>query len=158
MRIFRNAKCVKDSTKPGEPVDSRSIWIFTNRENPYSSSSHLIKNVAREAKEQGIQIVVWPLLSNTPPPRSSLEFAWEPFFSNIISEIPFEHRLQSLNELQDGLDELQRYGKKVRRLYWGPMWLADWKEHEVNIMIDWFRFVQMQKKPAKTEIDQQTKR
>jgi hypothetical protein len=157
IRMFRKAKCVKEGNKPGDPVDSRSIWIFTNRESPYPSSAHLIQNVARDAREQEIQIVVWPL-PKVPP--TALDFSWEVFFHDIVSYNPFPHRLQSLGELQDGLEDLKRYGKKIRRLYWGPLWLPDWKEHEdkPNIMIDWFPFVQMAKKPTKVQIDQQTKR
>jgi len=177
IRMFRKAKCVKDTTttttKPNEPVDSRSIWIFTNRDNPYPSSSSssssssaaaLIQNVARDAEEQGIQIAVWPLPSNHSTP--SQVFAWSLFFENVVSypDNPFQDRLQSLEELHDGLDDLKFYGKKLRRAYWGPMWITntehddDNNDEEPQIMIDWFRFVQMATKPKLVQIDQQTKR
>jgi hypothetical protein len=180
MRIFRNSKCVKEPTtstsnKSNELVDTRSIWIFTNRENPYpSSSSHLIQNVAREAKEQGIQIIVWPLplptLSSSSTPAMENTFSQEAFFHEIASYNAFpQRRLSSSEEMVDALDDLQQQWKKTRRLYWGPMWFPDWKQQQqLNkekekddapaIMIDWFRFVQPAKKPSKVKIDQYTKR
>jgi hypothetical protein len=123
-RIFRKAKCVKDSNsaKANEAIDSRSIWIFTNRENPYPASNHLIQNVARDAKEQGIQIVVWPLPSPTAPTPL---FSHLPFYQDIASYTAFDNRLQSLEDLEDGLEDLQQHFKKIRRLYYGPMLMPD---------------------------------
>jgi hypothetical protein len=158
-RIFRKAKCVKDSSnsaKANEAIDSRSIWIFSNRENPYPSSPYLIQNVARDAKEQGIQIVVWPLPS---PTTTTPLFSHLPFYQDIASYNAFDHRLQSLEDLQDGLEDLQQHFKKIRRLYYGAMLLPDWREQEdkAAIMIDWYRFVQLAKKPSKVQIDQHSK-
>jgi hypothetical protein len=142
MRIFRNAKCVREpttGTNNDKPNDTRSIWIFTNRENPYpSSSSHLIQNVAREAKEQGIQIIVWPLplptissSSSSSTPALDNTFSQEAFFHEIASYNAFpQRRLSSSEEMLDALDDLQQQWKKTRRLYWGPMWLPDWKQQQ----------------------------
>jgi len=158
IRMFRQATCVRDRpSKPNDPVDSRSIWILTNREQPYSAESQgWIQNVAGDAKEQGIQIIVWPLGD------ASLPFAMDPFYREIVSYEAFEERLSSMEAIQDGLELLQPQWKKVRRIYYGPMWLPG--DHTLGdegltpIMVDWFRLVQMAKKPARVQIDQATNR
>lgn len=66
IRTFQEAKCVKKNTKPNEPIDTKSIWIFTNNEDPspHTKSENLremVRSVAGDAKEQDISIVLWPL-------------------------------------------------------------------------------------------------
>jgi hypothetical protein len=71
---------------------------------------------------------------------------------------------------------MQSYWKKIRKLYWGPLFLPgqqqqpettkaaddsndDGHGQQPNVMIvDWFRLVQPAKKPNKVQIDQHTKR
>lgn len=166
VRIFREAKCVREkASKPGEPTDTKSIWIFTNRDAPYSSPStlQLLQNVARDAQDSsGIQILVWPL----PHPADQAEFSMEHLFGNVVSKDVFGgRRLTCTEELEDGLEDLQQYWKKTRRLYWGPLILpgvqsqnGDEEQETPNIMVDWYRFVQFAKKPGKVQIDLETKR
>jgi hypothetical protein len=182
MRIFRKAKCVKDTTKKTSEatVDSKSIWILTNRDNPYPSLGQLIQNVARDAGEEGIQLQVWPLPSSTTQ-HDGPSFDHGAFFDNITLRPPtFPERFQSLEELLDGLDDLQDEYTKIRRAFYGPLLLPDWREQAQKeqeaaktnsdnnnnnnnnnvppIMIDWFRFVQFAKKPSTVTINQETKR
>jgi hypothetical protein len=167
VRIFRQAPCVRDkASKPTDPLDTRSIWILTNREDPYANPE-LLQNVARDAKESGIQIMVWPLAH----PSATPSFSMDPLYGEVVSQEVFEEgRLSTVEAIEEGLEDLQQYWKKIRRLYWGPMLLpgqqlgrkpadgADEKDETQHIMVDWFRFVQLAKKPGNVRIDQQTKR
>lgn len=179
VRIFRQAKCVRNkATKPNEPLDTRTIWILTNQDNPnyYSPATlQLLQNVARDVKESGIQILVWPLAH---PTVSSSAFDMQCLYGDIVSRDLFEgKRLKTLEDMEEGLDSLQQFWKKIRRLYWGPLILPGQQHHhhqqqqsqnenddngdvveKPHIMVDWFRFVQLAKKPAKVQIDQRTKR
>ncbi len=160
VRIFRQAKCVREkASKPNEPLDARTIWILTNRDNPYPPlAQQLLQNVARDAKDAGIQILVWPLAH----PETN-EFVMEPLYGEVVSRDVFEgRRLKTQQEIEEGLEELQQYWKKIRRLYWGPLLFPRQpqpsEEDTPEIMVDWFRFVQLAKKPTKVQIDQRTKR
>jgi hypothetical protein len=170
VRIFRQASCVRDkASKPTDPLDTRSIWILTNREDPYTNPE-LLQNVARDAKESGIQIMVWPLAHPSSGTPSS--FSMDPLYGEVVSQDVFaEGRLGTVEAIEEGLEDLQQYWKKIRRLYWGPMILpgqhlgnsqasegADEKDDDQHIMVDWFRFVQLAKKPATVRVDQLTKR
>jgi len=193
MRIFRKAKCVKETKESAASssselqqyaVDSKSIWILTNRDDPYPTIGQLIQNVARDAREENIQLQVWPLPSTTTNSNSVDEsfkqFNHAAFFDDITLRPPiFPERFGSLEEILDGLDDLREDYQKVRRAFYGPLLLPDWRERrrkgqkqqtagsqevnededdDANIMIDWFRFVQLAKKPSTVTIDQETKR
>jgi Ku70/Ku80 N-terminal alpha/beta domain len=169
-RKFVSAKCVKDpnkSTKENE-IDHRSIWIFTNQADPYphESMKELVRNVANEAKEQGIKIVVWPLLSPTAPQTDDGHNASEifelPFFGTLVSEPVFEQRLRTMTDLEDGLDDITRSMTRNRRSYFGPMHVlcpnSDNNDEGTAIMIDWYPIVQLATRPSKVQIDGETKR
>jgi hypothetical protein len=187
MRAFRGAKCVRDHIKPNEPVDTKAIWIFTNHcsggPGPLQLSTNaqqLIQNVARDALEQKIQIIVWPLplfaattkdestisvaLRQEDPEDDVIEdahFDFDQFYSSIVTSTPFTHRLYLDDHeiLQDCMLDLQHYWRRLRRAYYGPLLLPDWKDQKEaqHIMVDWFKCVQLTKKPGKVTICQQTK-
>jgi hypothetical protein len=161
MRIFLNSKYVKDRNKAKKPeeIDSRAIWIFTNQTNPYTPSlQHLIDNVVSEAKEQHVEFIVWPLASNANGILQSGVFA-SPFFESLASTWFFQQCFRDMGELeQDGLDVIYRRMKKNRRVYYGPMHLLHSSSgREAPIMIDWFSPVQLARRPAKVQIDDETK-
>lgn len=177
VRIFRQAKCVRDkATKPNEPVDTKTIWILTNHDHPnYSSATlQLLQNVARDVKESGIQILLWPLAHPQQHSETDSEFDMQTLYGDIVTRDVFEgKRLKTIEDMEEGLDSLQQFWKKIRRLYWGPLILPGQQpqpssqtndhgeeadEDKTHIMVDWFRFVQLAKKPAKVQIDQHTKR
>eukprot|EP00980_Cylindrotheca_fusiformis_P030410 scaffold24788_cov117-Cylindrotheca_fusiformis.AAC.2 len=155
--LFKKAKSVKDPTKPDDPVDSKSIWIFTSKENPYSSElRRQVHMVAEECHESGVQIVVWPLMEAE---QENKQFDQSLFFESMCQEQVFEERLSDMEQLQEGLEDLRQCWKKVRRAYHGPMRMPDWRDREdaTAIMVDWFKLVQFAKKPSMVQIDLQTK-
>jgi len=251
IRIFRHAPCVRKTTNkttttttkdsPQDVPDTKSIWILTNRPEPFHSStkttkargSHTssnnnnnrteddnddhrrrLKTVARDCHEHGIQIVVWPLMGSSPlttnqqisihntkkkKTKSEIDddeggdeddnddddddndlnvFDMSAFYQDIVSYDVFEGQcLGTMEDICNGLDQMSSYWKKIRRLYWGPLYLPgqtttwedgseaclDSKDNEkdnerATMMVDWFRFIQLAKKPNKVQIDQLTKR
>jgi hypothetical protein len=198
LRIYQSAKCVKQTQKlkPNEPADTKSIWIFTNRENPYPdvAQQELIKNVAADAKEQGIQIIIWPLPDATSftfhsqndeeeEEEQSHAFDHSHFFESLATKVVFPFRLLYREALDEALEHLRNEWKKIRRAYYCPLLLPDWKEQQQhhrqannktnsakddnaskdnrrppNIMIDWYRIVKPITKPSTLTIHQETKR
>jgi hypothetical protein len=168
-RMFLNSKCVRDPTKNAKgknEYDTKSIWIFTNQANPYSDEQNLlIQNIANEAKEQRIAIIVWPLNSNKNIIEKNEVFV-SPFFESIASEVLFDQRFRSYVELQDGLELFYRTMVKKRRTYYGPMHILRPGQSVGNnrsiddpaIMIDWYSVVQLSRKPGKVQIDAATKK
>lgn len=199
MLQFRSAKCVKtfSSSSGGgaqqqqqQQVDTKSIWILTHRECPISDlgAQSRLQTIARDFHEQEIEIVVWPLLAaehendekETPsPPPPPLDMSL--FYDSIVTQDVFEGRRLSHHtndDLEDELEGLQSFWKKIRRLYWGPLLLPGQSvvdntsdnENETDdndssslspnntIMVDWYRFVQLAKRPTKVQFDQATKR
>jgi len=171
-RMFLNAKCVRESTNNANgkrEYDNKSIWIFTNQTNPYSDElNRLTQNIANEAKEQRIEIIVWPLAVHPDSNHSSIkndEDFVSPFFEAISTEILFNQRIRSYDELHEGLEEIYRAMVKKRRSYHGPMHIL--RPDNVGnirslkdpaIMIDWYSIVQLAKRPGKIQIDSATKK
>ena len=173
QRMFLSAKCVRDSSKNRkgkDESDTKSIWIFTNQANPCSDEKNqLIQNIANEAKEQRIRIIVWPLIDPTQGKTTTVESEEEfesPFFDSIVSEVLFDDRLRSFVDLQDGLEGIYRSLAKKRRMYYGPMHILRPGTNVGNnrsiedpaIMIDWYSVVQLSRKPGKVAIDTASKR
>ena len=164
LRTFQSSKCVKQqhpaagsSPLPVSAVDTKTIWIFSNRDNSYPDQSHLIQNVARDVQEHGIQIITWPLLH--PQQQDSVTFRHDQLLESISTSIPFVNRLTTLDECLDALEALHQYWKKLRRSFCCPLLLPGANGNaSSSIYVDWFRFVQMAKKPNRVPINQQTKR
>ncbi|CAJ1954274.1 unnamed protein product [Cylindrotheca closterium] len=183
--MFKKAKCVKDAFSNSNPVvDSKSIWIFTSHDNPYPGALQQMKTIADEAKEQNVKIIVWPMatggnsemedVSDGDSPRgyNDPSFDHSLFYQDIVSSAPFASPMSTMEEFEEALEELRHDYKKPRRAYYGPMRLPDWrkrildekdaqddedKDKDTAIMIDWFKFVQLAKKPSTVQIDLQTK-
>jgi len=171
-RMFLSAKCVRDPTKKAKgknEYDTKTIWIFTNQTNPYSDEKKkLIQNIANEAKDENIGIIVWPLAVGSRSFKNSrvIDDAFESaFFESIASDNRFDHRLRSYNELHDELEELYRTMAKKRRTYHGPMHILRpgkigniRSDKDAAIMIDWYSVVQLSSRPGKVCIDSATKK
>ena len=171
-RMFLSAKCVRDPTKNAKgknEYDTKTIWIFTNQANPYSDEKKkLIQNIANEAKEQKIGIIVWPLAvhSRTTERHRVMDEVFDsPFFESIASETRFDQRLRSYNALHDELEELYRTMAKKRRMHYGPMHILrpgkignTRSAKDPAIMIDWYSVVQLSSRPGKICIDSSTKK
>ena len=181
--MFKKAKCVKDVASNSNPVvDSKSIWIFTSHDNPYPGALQQMKTIADEAKEQNVKIVVWPMATggvsemddgsdgDNPKNDNGPSFDHSLFYQDIVSDSPFASPMSTMEEFEEALEELRQDYKKPRRAYYGPMRLPDWRqrildkedvqddeEQDTAIMIDWFKFVQLAKKPSTVQIDLQTK-
>ena len=122
VKTFQTSKCVKKSTKPNEPIDTKSIWIFTNNEDAFPRATieglrNQVRNAAGDATEQDISIVVWPLPSASQfddamvagkiksegdddeddeeegQEYPKIEFDYTQFYDSIVTSIPFQHRL-----------------------------------------------------------------
>lgn len=182
--MFKKAKCVKDVASNSNPVvDSKSVWIFTSRDNPYPGALQQMKTIADEAKEQNVKIVVWPMATSgdsgkeeddsddeNPKNDNSASFDHSMFYQEIVSDTPFAQPMSTTEDFEEALEELRQDYKKPRRAYYGPMRLPDWRqrildkenaeddeEKDTAIMVDWFKFVQLTKKPSTVQIDLQTK-
>lgn len=181
QRMFLSASCVKDpktassKARIGEmpEKDLRSIWIFTNRATPYTNTeaTRLIGNVANEAIEAGIEIVVWPLSTggsqsadNGPAPFYS------PFFESLLGqELKFKARFPNQIAMEDELLEMERENRKNKKSYTTPMYIleAPKKKEAGNgdgssgdkspIVVDWYSFAQVCRRPGKVKIDSETK-
>ena len=200
IRMFRHASCVrKPDKKSQELLDTKSIWILTNRTEPYQNQQdrddicRRVETVAQDCHDNGIQIVLWPLVQPSKQAlqtdKSSTEtkqdmtddslFDMSSFYERIVSQDIFQgQRHGNMEDICQGLDQLQSYWKKIRKLYWGPLLLPGQtvgqggSETTISsenidpagggdsnvIMVDWFRCVQLAKKPNKVQIDQHTKR
>jgi hypothetical protein len=161
MRIFLHSKYVKDRNKAKTPehIDCRAIWIFTNQSTPYTPPlRRLVENVANEAKEQGIEFIVWPMASTVDGRLHSGIFV-SSFFESLASVWFFEKCFQDIEELeQDGLDVIYQRMNRNRRVYHGPMHILHSSvDKEAPMMIDWFSPVQLAKRPSKVQIDDETK-
>jgi hypothetical protein len=160
MRIFINSKYVRyrDRVKSKDEIDSRAIWIFTNQANPYSASRmQLIENVANEAKEQNVEIIVFPLVVMKHASGLQRGLFVSPLFQSLVSEWYFERRFQDLVELEhDGLHLIYQTMKKNRRTHYGPLNILRSKR-DAPIMVDWYSTVQLAKRPTKVHIDDETK-
>jgi len=104
---------VKPKSKPKDNVsDNRSIWIFTNQEDPYSKEkARTVETIAIDAKEEKIAIVVLPLVSTSTAMKNhpDNEKFISPFFESIRtkpkpdddSKPNFDHRFQNFEELDE---------------------------------------------------------
>jgi len=165
---------VKPKSKPKDNVsDNRSIWIFTNQEDPYSKEkARTVETIAIDAKEEKIAIVVLPLVSTSTAMKNhpDNEKFISPFFESIRtkpkpdddSKPNFDHRFQNFEELDEKLDDMTKEVMKNRRSYYGPMHIlrpgSVRSSEEPAIMIDWYSSVQILKRPGKIQIDNETNR
>jgi hypothetical protein len=170
-KMFNDIK-PKSASKKNES-DNRTIWIFTNQEDPYSEEkARAVENIAIDAKEERISIVVWPLVSTTSTAIKNKQLGNDekflsPFFESIRSKPKpndskpsFDRRLQTYEEMDETRFDMRNEMMKNRRSKYGPLHILRpgfvRSEEEPAIMIDWYSVVQLSKRPGKVQIDSQT--
>jgi Ku70/Ku80 beta-barrel domain len=164
MRMFQSADCVRDPKKVSSSTKSKgksttakdncSIWIFTNRESPYTNPKgvELVANVAKEAAgDMGIDIVVWPLpiddgvVSNKSnvqhgddegDDKNKVPFNSEFYKSLLLDEEEprFDSRFADHKTMEDSLVELEIATKRNRKMYTTPLHIL--KERNVSENVD----------------------
>jgi hypothetical protein len=77
-KIYRDASCVKKATASSlsnkVPRDTKSIWIFTNDDDPAQGNKEeqeRIKVAAKDANDNGLELCLWPLPIPLPPKSAS---------------------------------------------------------------------------------------
>lgn len=147
-KVFNNAKCVKKRTLSDKsPPDFKSIWIFTCRDTPCRDLSHerqYLLEAAKDVKENGISIQVWPLC---------IHFDTSIFYNDIVSTPPADEF-----DYVDMLDSMQLQWNKTRRVLSVPLLLPATPPEHPGIMLDFFRTVNPQRRPMPVWITQTTKK
>lgn len=144
-------RCVKQRTPSDKALpDGKSLWIFTNDDDPLKDDEdrEKIEKAAGDAIENGVEIHVWPM--KTP-------FNSDFYDSILTTPVP---ETEETFDVEDLMDRIQREFRKQRKAFQCPMLLPNWREHpeDPGIMIDFYRPVQIQKKPQPFVIHQQTKK
>jgi len=133
--IFRDASCVAKARKAHEKIrdDTKTIWIFTNRDNPVANDSdptdqmNVFQNTASDYERNGYKLKVFPL-----PNANSKSFHMERFFDKFAKAPDILLRnLEHYSSKSDGdfdLDltqVLEGHWKIVRRAYLLPLVFPD---------------------------------
>ena len=161
LQMFLTAKCVKKVSKGrDDPDDRKSIWIFTNQDDPSNKMSHdtneqideehgngfqYVYERCKELAEDDIQIKLIPL-----PKADGTRFDTSLFYDKIKmqSDLREENReyAMSLNSDSSGLgsadcvdvetilDRIDIQWSKPRSLICIPMLLPDWDSDRDNIL------------------------
>lgn len=173
-------RCVnKKATTSKTPGDSKTVWIFTNEDDPCQGSEdekRLVGMVANDTAGNGIDIQLWPLPKSISTRSSSPPFRRHVFFDSITTKNVHngadsyeDFYLSSSCERMDAgvvfdfddmLEDVQRQWKKVRRAYSVPLLLPDFRERPEHpgIQLDFFNIIQIQTKPSAVTIHQLTKK
>lgn len=131
--------------------DGKSLWIFTTDDDPLADeeeSSEKVEKAASDLLENGVDVHLMPL--KTP-------FNSE-FYDSILSS-PVETQ-EDMFDMDDLMDRIKRDFRKHRIALRLPMLLPNWRQKpdDPGIMIDFYRPMQIQKKPQPRTIHQETKR
>jgi hypothetical protein len=182
LQIFANAKCVKKAKAGGgrEPSssDTKSVWIFTNNDDPTAGRSEVLevlKTKASDFRDMDIEITVWPLPTATSASATSAAatdtttkggagqpaFAYETFYDEIGASTPA--RGTTVESMQDLLEELTAHFKKTRRAFSAPLLMPDWQQARTDperpaVMLDFYRLVKEAATPTSVQIHQETGR
>lgn len=148
---FLSTRCVKKRTASDKALpDGKSLWIFTNDDNPTADDEEplLIEKATSDLLENDVDIHVWPM--KTP-------FTTD-FYDSILAA-PVETQ-ENIFDMEELMDQIKREFRKHRVAFRLPMLLPNWRDHpeDPGIMIDFFRPIQIQKKPQPKTIHQETKR
>jgi hypothetical protein len=159
MEIFQTSKCVKKTAKVGENIpDVKQIWIFTANDNPCAPEVlRVMQTTIQDAKENGVEISVWPLPKKGVDGVATLSyFDYRQFYDVIQATKPLQHMAEGTYDLQ----LLQSAWKTVRRAFTLPLLLPDWRENpnRPGIALDVYRLVLPSKIPNKVPVHQSTGR
>lgn len=150
-------------------MDTKSLWIFTNQDDPCQGNEREQKQtlvLANDVAENGIEIHLWPLgnIFRTPIFYDRIDVLPK-YHAFGIPTVPHDSQtLQKGNHnafnLGDVLDEVQNNWKKIRKLQSLPFLLPDWKSHpnKPNIMLDLYSLIRLKRKPIPVIVNQKTNR
>jgi hypothetical protein len=142
-KAFSDAKCVKNPTNSYEG-DAKSVWIFTDNDDPGEEEKEHLERIARDAVDNGVELHLWPLKENF-----QTEW-WNTILTCPITEVNMD--------MEDLKETIHREWRKVRPAYSCPILFPDLKEEDPGIMVDFYKCIQVQRKPQATTIHQQTKK
>jgi hypothetical protein len=183
LKVFTNAKCVRTlSPASKELPDSKTVWIFTNQDDPcYGSKDQktAMDTLKRDCQEAGISLHVLPL------PKRDGSFNREIFFNDLVtgptddseeeySTIDPSDEADCGPDVVDGkssktrvvmdidtiLDKFNIATKKRRKYATLPLLLPGWKgrdgaDDRPGIMLDLYGVVQVRNKPQKVPVHQE---
>jgi len=173
-KMFMHAKCIKAESPSNKLPDSKSIWIFTNQEDPsYGDEIQrtYIKVAARDALENGIDIHVLPFPKVDDFGNIQCNFDSDILYKSIVSP---QHRMENNNcfsQYNDGtvvieelLDFFDKAMSKVRKIATIPLLLPGWKKRlkegnddgrSTEIMLDLYPIVQQRSKGTPISVHQE---
>uniref|UniRef100_A0A6U3Y072 SAP domain-containing protein n=1 Tax=Skeletonema marinoi TaxID=267567 RepID=A0A6U3Y072_9STRA len=159
-KIFEAAKCVKMRSPSGKDLpDAKTIWIFTNQDNPCSSEFDKIQTIthAKDLKDATVDIHVMPL------PKKSGDFDKTFLYNDLLSPISVQEDVDCFADnsgtldIEDVLEHFGHFARKVRKYAYVPLFLPGWKEREGDpgIMLDLYSVVRERKKPVPITVHQE---
>ena len=154
-KTYLEAKFVKSPRIPTHktPGDLKSIWIFTNHDNPHQGRDEEKRQLAQiitDLADGGTDFVVWSL-----PKADGCVFDPKLLYSDLQCLV----HAPATFDMEEMLENIGHQAKKPRRVLCMPMVLPDWKDHkeEPGIMVNFYKIVQQQRKPQPKWINQATK-
>ena len=154
-KVYLEAKFVKSprTSTVKNPGDLKSIWIFTNNDNPHQGrddEKRQLAQIVTDLAEGGTDFVVWSL------PKAG-GTCFDPTI--LYSDLQCLVHAPPTFDMAEMLETICHQGKKPRRVLCMPMILPDWKERkdESGIMVNFYKIVQEQRKPQPKWINQATK-
>eukprot|EP00574_Skeletonema_japonicum_P002359 CAMPEP_0201723992 /NCGR_PEP_ID=MMETSP0593-20130828/7847_1 /ASSEMBLY_ACC=CAM_ASM_000672 /TAXON_ID=267983 /ORGANISM="Skeletonema japonicum, Strain CCMP2506" /LENGTH=712 /DNA_ID=CAMNT_0048215169 /DNA_START=85 /DNA_END=2223 /DNA_ORIENTATION=+ len=159
-KIFEAAKCVKMRSPAGKDLpDAKSIWIFTNQDNPCSSNFDKIQTIThgKDLKDANVDIHVMPM------PKKSGDFDKSLLYNDLLSPISLQENVDCFADnngtldIEDVLENFGHFARKARKYAYVPLFLPGWKEREGDpgIMLDLYSVVRERKKPVPITVHQE---
>jgi len=151
-KVFRDSSYVKKVTSSSlankTPRDIKTVWIFTNDDDPCQSNDEekeRVKIIAKDVNDNGVELKLWPL-----PAR---KFDRSKFYDSIVE--PEESEIDSF-VLESFLNRVNQQWKRYRRAFAVPLLLPGQATVEQAMALDMFKLVQPQRKPEPFSIDKRT--
>lgn len=149
-------RCVKSEIPSNKLPDSKSLWIFTNKDNPCTNEgdARQIAAIAKDATENGIDIHLLPL-----PPKNK-GFDRSLFYDEILSRESVEYTQRGEMDVEAVLESFDQVIRKVRKYTVLPLLLPGWKDREDDpgIMLDLYSKIQSKTKPQSVTVHQELNR
>lgn len=159
-KIFDAAKCVKTLRPSSKDLpDSKSIWIFTNQDNPCYNEFDKIQTIihAKDMKDSAVDIHVMPM------PKTAGDFDKALLYNDLLSPVSLHEDVNCFEtnggtlDIDDVLENFGHFARKVRKYASVPLFLPGWKEREgqPGIMLDLYSMVRERKKPVPISVHQE---
>lgn len=142
----------------------KTIWIFTNEDNPCYGNEEEKKHLivcANDVVDNGVDIYAWPL-----PRLSSITFDWSVLFNCITTKDSYTDETSLLlrkenvpfTTLDDILSLIQQQWKKSRRSFSVPLLFPGYEErvNDPGIQLDFFLPVSIQRMPGYVMVHQES--